>query len=174
MKPVAPVVLCTLWLSLVSQICEALPGGNIRDTGDVAGDSSQIAESKEGKAIGEGEYCPIPRMESINPVWDPEVIYAEREGKLSDFDKKFYKFWKGAFAAGRFGGMKLWGLLASMGDSVLNTLDSLGISKLMEKADQENYYMFNDYEDEFDTYMDETSTDYLEKKKAELAASGSD
>ncbi|CDR96105.1 hypothetical protein, conserved [Babesia bigemina] len=140
---------------------------NTRDTVSVPGGSNNTVKNKREKEIGEGEYCPIPRLESINPVWDPEEIYAKHEGKLSDFDRNFYKFWKGAFATGRFGGMKLWKVVAAMGDAFLSAMDKLGILKQMEKAERENYYLFNDYEEEFDAYLDEEANAYLEKKLAE-------
>ncbi|KAK1938546.1 hypothetical protein X943_002212 [Babesia divergens] len=98
-----------------------------------------------------------------------DVLYAERLEDLGKFDRYAYKMWKTLLVRGNGIGGLGWRMLAGLGDWWFKLVDWFEGSRIgccIRGGKHDDYYMYAEYEEEFDIGMTDEEVAFLESIRA--------
>lgn len=98
-----------------------------------------------------------------------DVLYAERLEDLSNFDRYAYKIWKALLVRGNGIGGLGWRMFAGLGDwwfTLVDWFEGSCIGCRIRGDKRDDYYMYAEYEEEFDIGMTDEEVAFLESIRA--------
>ncbi|GIX62362.1 psiA family protein, putative [Babesia caballi] len=93
---------------------------------------------------------------------DPDQLYEQRKDSLTEWDHKAYKLWKSMFGIGDVINGVVWKGIAWTGDSVFSFMDWWHISSPFADMHHFNPGLYRDVDEEFDDYLDEDASKFLD------------